>query len=77
MFIVIHTSTDRAMILAMRDALSEKFPTIKFTTLDVEKRGTQVHLNGSHSEDKPNLFAEGFAAAWKHKPAEIVGVKLK
>lgn len=77
MYIVISTSQDKTMILAMQEALKEKFPTIKFTTVDIEKRGTQLHLNGSFDESKPNLFAEGFVAAWKAKEKVICSVILK
>ena len=53
------------MIDNMKDAIKEKFPTIKFTTQEIEHRGFQLKLEGSHDETLPNMFAEGFAAAWK------------
>lgn len=64
MYIVIMTDKNKEMMLSMREEIKKQFPTWKFSTQDIENRGTQLHLEGPHSEDKPNLFALGFAAAW-------------
>ena len=64
MYIVLCTSKNKDMINAMREAIKEKFPTAKFSTQELEHRGFQLKLEGSHDETLPNMFAEGFAAAW-------------
>lgn len=65
MYIVIMTNKNKEMMLSMREEIKKQFPTWKFSTQDIEHRGTQLHLEGPHSEDKPNMFALGFAAAWE------------
>ncbi len=64
MFIALHTSTNRPLILSLIASIKKDFPKYDFALRDVESRGLQLQLLGSTPEEKPLAYAQGFATAW-------------
>jgi hypothetical protein len=67
MYIVLFTSNNHAMMLALKAALKERYKSIVFNLRSNDKTPTEysILLEGVSCEDKPVAFSQGFAAAWK------------